>query len=607
MTDLELFFLGSPEGFAGPAPLAQGGVESSSPATFLGLAIAFGLFSLLAAVFVLIQVRARQAAEAKAKALEEEAKAMAQKESSATQDSQSRFRHLLEVTPLGIFEADSLGQYAFVSHHWRDLVGLETQQAKGDGWLAAVKSEDGARVGEAWRRAVEQGLPFECEWPVAEGGKASWVHCRATPRRNPHDGTLAYIGTLNDISDRKRRELEQRQLDESAAHNLKLESLGVMAGGIAHDFNNLLVGVLGNTELLRMHVEPGSTDQLELLGRIEGAARRAADLAQQMLVFAGAGVVELQSVDLFELVEESLSLFSEGERARICSDLARGLPTILADRTRIQQIVTNLVKNALEASENQKGQVVVRTEVRTVTAGELEGALLDSEFEPGEAVVLEVRDEGCGIGEGDLSRIFDPFFSTKFAGRGLGLGVVAGAVRANHACLIVESEPGGGTTMRVLLEPAESLASTKVEETEPELEGAKHGNLLVVDDEEMVRETLRSILERAGYTVTLAEGGEQALERLRVNSEPWDAVLLDMTMPGMNGRETLRAMRELDKTIPVLLLSGHAQEELEREFADDDLAGYVLKPFRAAGLLRSVASVLPRAQRETPGGAADPA
>jgi PAS domain S-box-containing protein len=574
-------------------------VFESSPAWLSAwLASASGILALAAVAFAERQTATRRNAEAKACALEAEARAMLEKGSSDVQTSRSRFRHLVEVTRLGIFEADAEGRYVFVSRRWQELTGLHAKEARGEGWLAAVRDDERQRMREAWRAAATSGAAFELDWPLAQAGEFAWVHCQATPRKSPHDESLTYIGTLTDISERKRLEAERRRLDESEAHTRKLESLGVMAGGIAHDFNNLLVGVLGNAELLRQEHTPDDA-RAELLERIECAARRAADLAQQMLVFAGKGVAERKALDLSSVVEESLALFTGAERRRMRCNLGRELPIVFADRTQLQQLVTNLVRNALESSEDLERFVSIKTEARRVSSAELDQARLASGLKPGQAVVLEVSDAGCGISAEDQPRIFDPFYSTKFTGRGLGLGVVAGAVRANGGSLILDSAPGRGTTVRVIFDAGSAATVPAEPGIEPASAAPAAGTLLVIDDEPLVRDTLRAILERAGYSVLLAQSGSQALDLLRLNPGGLDAVLLDMTMPDMDGRETLGALRGLEPELPVLLLSGHSEQDIKRAFSADELAGFLLKPFSSADLLSSVARALSPGERSS--------
>ncbi len=586
--DRLLFLFGAWLGLLGALSVA---LLLEAPASTAWLLSLSGLAGVGALVLVLRLDKRARMTEAKALALEEEARAMSHSGSSQLAASRSRFRHLVEVTPLGIFEADTSGKVVFVSTRWQELTGLNARAAKGDGWLSSVLEEDRERIARAWGLALAAGRSFEMEWPVAGEGEISWVYCQATPRTNPLDGTRTYIGTLTDVSDRKRAEEERRRSDESLAQKLKLESLGVMAGGVAHDFNNLLVGVLGNAELLKGGASEKG-DHKDLICRIEEAARRAADLAHQMLVFAGQGVVESIPLDISVVVHGSLRLFDADSRKRLNSQLGEGMPSIRVDRTRLQQIVTNLVRNALEASISGEGAVEVRTELRQVSAEELERAQIVGDIEPGEVAILEVVDSGCGIEAGDLPRIFDPFYSTKFTGRGLGLGVVTGAVQANGATMAVESSPGSGTRVRIYFK-LDGASPVSAPESDVTLNGSADGYLLVVDDEPIVRTTIQAILERSGYSVFSAEGGLQGVEILRREGERLDAVLLDMTMPGMNGRETLRAMRAINEKIPVLLLSGHSEEEVRRAFADEDLAGFVLKPFTGASLL----GVLERALR----------
>ena len=372
---------------------------------------------------------------------------------------------------------------------------------------------------------------------------------------------------------------------------MKLQSLGVMAGGIAHDFNNLLVGVLGNVELLESRLDPNG-EEIRIVERMSNAARRAVELSNQMLVFANSGVVEREPLELCGLVEEGLDVLNESERARVRVELCTDLPTIRAERTRVLQIVTNLVRNALEASAANDGQVTVRTGLHTVTPSELDGARNGEALEPGEVPVLEVSDDGCGISPEDLKRIFDPFFSTKFPGRGLGLGVVSGAVRANRAALMVDSAPDQGTRVRVFFEPDGGPAATMEPELSGVEQGAGQGTLLVVDDEPVVLETVRRMLEMAGYHVLPVTNGTEAIEVVSRDSSRIDAVLLDMTMPGMSGLETLTELRRIATDLPVVVLSGHSEEDMERAFADHAPSAFLGKPFRSSELLAVVRRAL---------------
>jgi len=529
----------------------------------------------------------------KIEALEAEARAMIREGSSQAEASRSRFRHLVEVTPLGVFEADAEGNLAFVSRRWQLLTGLTLREAKRNGWLAAVHPEARAGVEQGWRAAIAAADSYEGEWPLGDSGSVDWVHCQASPRSDPYTGATTYIGSLSDISERKRLEEDRRRHEDMEAQAMKLQSLGVMAGGIAHDFNNLLVGVLGNVELLESSLDSEGEEGL-IVSRLYRSARRAVELSNQMLVFANSGVVEREPLDLCSLVDESLLVITESERSRVRVELAAGLPSIRAERTRVLQIVTNLVRNALEASVADSGEVSVRVGLHCVTPSELDGARNGEALEPGEVLMLEVADKGCGISPEDLARIFDPFFSTKFPGRGLGLGVVSGAVRANKAALLVESTLDEGTCVRVLFDP--ELMPPSVPEPEPEPssveESEQQGTLLVVDDEQVVLETIKAMLERVGYKVLPVTSGAEAITVASRDPSQIDAVLLDMTMPGMSGLETLTELRRIGPDLPVVVLSGHSEEDMERAFADHTLAAFLGKPFRNSELLSVVRRVL---------------
>lgn len=589
LRDRSLLLLAVPAGLLGAVCAADPFSESGG--LIIWAVVVAGLMSIIAVLLTARSSSESRSFSSKIEALEAEARAMAQEGSSQAEASRSRFQHLVEVTPLGVFEADAEGKVAFVSRRWQELTGLTLREAKRDGWLTAVHSEARAAVEQGWRAAVAAADSYEGEWPLGERGSVDWVHCQASPRSDPYTGATTYIGSLADISERKRLEEDRRRHEDMEAQAMKLQSLGVMAGGIAHDFNNLLVGVLGNAELLESRLDSDG-EEGRIVGRLYRSARRAVELANQMLVFANSGVVEREPLELCSLVDEGLVVLSESERARVRLELCADLPTIRAERTRVLQIVTNLVRNALEASATNRGQVNVRVGLHTATAAELDGARNGEAIEPGEVLVLEVADEGCGITPEDLKRIFDPFFSTKFPGRGLGLGVVSGAVRANRAALMVDSTPGQGTRVRVFFEPDGVPEDVPEPDPSNSEEWSGQGTLLVVDDEQVVLETVQTMLERVGYQVLPVTNGAEAIELVSRDISRIDAVLLDMTMPGMSGLETLTELRRIATDLPVVVLSGHSEADMERAFADHTLAAFLGKPFRSSELLAVVRRAL---------------
>jgi PAS domain S-box-containing protein len=398
---------------------------------------------------------------------------------------------------------------------------------------------------------------------------------------------VCMLGTVLDITDRKRAEEERRLLEAQIQHMQKLESLGILAGGIAHDFNNLLMGILGNAGLARLDLPEGPL--LERISQIETAAQRAAELTNQLLAYAGKARFEVAAVDLADLVREMTHLLEVPipKKVRLTYDLDSGLPPVEADPTQLRQVVMNLITNAAEAIGEREGAIAVRVSTAEVGPAELAGQYAAPELEPGTYLALEVEDTGAGMDRATLERIFDPFFTTKFAGRGLGLAAVLGIARAHRGAISVRSEPGRGTLFRILLPPTSAAAYEEPPESE-ERAGHVGGTVLVVDDDESVRAVTRAMLERFGYRTLAADDGQGALQLFQERSGEIDLVLLDMTMPVMDGIETLHALRELRPGVPVLLSSGHAESEAQARLGGECPSGFIQKPYRPSELAERV-------------------
>ncbi len=385
---------------------------------------------------------------------------------------------------------------------------------------------------------------------------------------------------------------ERLRIEEQLRHTQKLESLGVLAGGVAHDFNNLLTGILGNSSLALDNLGPNHPNRL-LIEEVMRAADRAAELTRQLLAYAGKGRFVMRTLDLSDLVREISELVQTSlpKHAKLRMQLAEDLPGVDADPGQLQQIVMNLVINGAEAIGPEGGAVLVRTAVQEVDAHYISTMSSAGELlKPGRYVLLEVHDTGAGMDETTLAKIFDPFFTTKFAGRGLGLSAVLGIVRAHFGALKVYSRPGQGTTFKVLLPASASAVESHTAPAKRELSGA--GTVLVVDDEEIVRVTAKHTLERYGYRTVLANDGAAALEVYRYRPADIELVLLDLTMPVMNGEETLRHLQQVNPRVKVLLSSGYNEVEAVQRFAGKGLAGFIQKPYTAAGLAEKVKEVL---------------
>lgn len=392
--------------------------------------------------------------------------------------------------------------------------------------------------------------------------------------------------------ERRRAESDRERLKEQVLHAQKLESLGVLAGGIAHDFNNILVGILGNSGLALDELPPGSPAR-PFIERIEQAAERAADLAGQMLAYSGRGHFMVGSFDLRGLVEEMAGLLntSISKKAELSFRFGDDVPPIRGDATQIRQVVMNLITNASEALGDAAGTISVEIGVVEADGVDLADVWVDKELLAGRYVYLAIADSGCGMDADTQARIFDPFFTTKRTGRGLGMAAVLGIVRGHHGAIKVTSAAGHGSTFIVLLP-----VSDEPVDLQPELAGGTarpgRGKILVVDDEDLVREVADAALTRSGFEVLLAGDGLQALAIARQQGHELAAVVLDLTMPHMNGEETFHELRRLFPDLPVILTSGYNEQDVTSRFAEPGPAGFLKKPYRPDDLRRVVTDVL---------------
>jgi PAS domain S-box-containing protein len=435
------------------------------------------------------------------------------------------------------------------------------------------------------------------------------VHFETVRRRK--DGTLFDVSlTISPIRDKSgqvvgvshvaRDITEQKKTAEQIRQTQKLESLGVLAGGIAHDFNNLLAGIMGNASIALEDLPPGS----EARGFIEAviaASERAAALARQMLAYSGKGRFVVEQVNLSERVRDTLPLIkaSISPRIELRLNLDDELPLIEADVTEMQQVIMNVIINGAEAiPEDGHGTLTVTTGLRQVD-DEFARAHSNgiSELKPGPHVLFEVADTGCGMDEATLAKIFDPFFTTKFTGRGLGLAAVLGIVRGHQGAVVVQSALGKGTVFRFLFPKAEAAARQDDFARKQEWPADRRGwgQVLVVDDEEIVRAMAKGALERYGYTALVAEEGSRGLEIFHRDGHAIRCVVLDLTMPVMSGEETLVRMKEIRSDVPVILSSGYNEVEAVRRFQGKGLAGFLQKPYRAAALVEKVNEVIAQA------------
>ncbi|GAB6083317.1 hypothetical protein JCM30471_22310 [Desulfuromonas carbonis] len=396
-----------------------------------------------------------------------------------------------------------------------------------------------------------------------------------------------------DISEEKRLLDENRRIEEQMLHVQKLESLGVLAGGIAHDFNNILMTVIGNADLALMRL-PAESPAVNNLKQIGEAAGKAADLAGQMLAYSGRGKFVIESIDLNRLIETMMHMLevSITKKAVLRFDFSQQLPAVEGDATQLRQVIMNLVINASEAIGERSGVIAISTGAMDCDHSYLRDTWLDEGLAAGLYVFFEIADTGCGMDQETIQRIFDPFFSTKFTGRGLGMAAVLGIVRGHKGAIKVYSEPGQGTTFKVLL-PACALPPETGQEDTPVEEWQGSGQVLLVDDEETVRAVGKMMLQELGYEVITAADGREALELFKAHREEIVLVLMDLTMPHMGGEDAFRELRRLDPQLKVIITSGYNEQEVALRFVGKGLTGFLQKPFRLAVLRETLRSVGP--------------
>ncbi len=497
----------------------------------------------------------------------------------ALKKSEATLKGLLRAAPTAIFLLQDR-IFKWVSPRMTDLTGYGEEELLGQSTKMLYLSEaDFEQTGKAYDQA-KYGLVGEIEaiWKRKDGRLIN-VLLRGSPL-NPQDHSEGYIITALDISDRKRAEKEKIDLERQIQHVQKLESLGVLAGGIAHDFNNLLMGILGNADLALLEL-PLTSPARQHIAAIEEASRRAAELCRQMLAYSGKGRFVIQKLDLSELVREMIQMLqvSISKKAVLKFNLAENLPPVEADATQLRQVIMNLVINASEAIGSKSGVISITTGAMECDRKYLTETYVDEGLPEGLYVYMEVADTGCGMDEDTKARIFDPFFTTKFTGRGLGMAAVLGIVRGHGGSIKVYSEPGRGSTIKVLFPAAEGLPDEIEHQNDSTGEWRGSGTVLLVDDEDTVLAVGKQMLEHIGFSVITVKDGLEALKVFKQKSKEIQCIILDLTMPRMDGEQAFRELRRINPDTPVIMSSGYNEQEVTQRFSGKKLTGFIQKPY----------------------------
>jgi PAS domain S-box-containing protein len=519
-----------------------------------------------------------------------------QKATRALVESENRLRVIFETTPAGVIMITPGGVIGFANQRMAEMFGCPLDELVGTSYLSHIHPEQCDAAGAEVQHLVNGGIDStntERRY-IRVDGSDFWGHVSSSRYESTGNEQTSIVAVIADMTELKQAEEQRRKLEQQMLHVQKLESLGVLAGGIAHDFNNILLAITGNASLALMRLSPESP-AVHYLQQIERAADKAADLARQMLAYSGKGRFVVEVLNLNQVVEEMTKMLhvSISKRASLRYHLDPHLPSVEGDVTQIRQIVMNLAINASEAIGDRDGIISISTGSMECDLRYLREAWLDQSLAEGLYVYLEVADTGCGMSRETMERIFDPFFTTKFTGRGLGMAAILGIVRGHHGAIKIYSEPGRGSTFKILLPASERPAARAVAPVS-EAQWRGSGLVMLVDDEEIIRSIASDMLTELGFDVMTAQDGREAVDLFRRNRERIAFVVLDLTMPYMSGEEAFREMRRIDPEVRVIMSSGYNEHEVTQKFMGKGLAGFIQKPYSLATLMDVTRSVVGR-------------
>ena len=512
-------------------------------------------------------------------------------------DQRKLMRMILDHAPIGVFLLTASGKAKFVNKAFCSALGLNEETLTSVKHYADILPEEVAtQCMQSDAVCLEKQSLYNCrETMLCEDGKLHVFDVIKIPIRSSLSKEMSIVGISVDVTDRIERENEKEQMQQQLLHTQKLESLGVLAGGIAHDFNNILTAIMGHAALAETKSVRDPLAVEQHLHKIVGATEKAADLCKQMLAYSGHGNFVVKPLDISSLIESILNILevSLNKSVILKLSLTENLPLVQADASQIHQVIMNLITNANEAINECSGVISIHTGVMYADENYFSHCICDKDIEAGHFVIIEVSDTGCGMDDDVMKNIFDPFFTTKFTGRGLGMSAVLGIIRGHGGALKLYSEVGQGTTFRVLLPSLNDYQQEPVATDQIGGQSLSDVTVLVVDDEESIREIASMMLTNLGVgKVLTAENGAAALDIYSQKDKQIDLVLLDYTMPHMDGEETFRRLRLLSRDIKVILASGYSQQSVQDRFAGKGLCGFIQKPYSLDTLESIVRSVL---------------
>ena len=524
-------------------------------------------------------------------------------------ESRARYFNLYDLAPVGYVTLNEKGLIELSNFTFATQLGVTRADLVQRPLSRFMSQADADSFYLLRKKLLATGNPQSSELELVKPkGDKLWMQLEATVAEE--DGARMSRIALTDITARRKIQADNELLERKIREMQKLESLGVLAGGVAHDFNNLLTVILGSSTLAERELTSESPVRVHLQS-ISEASHRAADLCKQMLDYSGRGRFVLERLDCSQLVEATAQLLkiSISKKVEMRFNLQPGLPLIQGDATQLRQVIMNLVINASESIVSSGGVISL-----TTGRSNLEQPLpsefgLGSDLPAGEYIFFEVTDNGCGMTAETRAKVFDPFFTSKFSGRGLGLAAVLGIVRGHKGAVKVTSEVDRGSTFRILIPVARtpSVAPQPKPTDRTRALGTVHatatkywqgsGTVLVVDDEESIRLVTGQVLQLSGFDPVLAVDGQDALEIFRADPDRFTLVLLDLTMPRMGGEETFAEMKKLRPEVKVVLMSGYDQKNAMVRFPRSGPVRFLPKPFTVDSLCAVLAEVLGGSER----------